>query len=302
MEDSVDSRNSSHSGEGSTRTAGENPFLRFAFTPADKSPAPHSPLGKRKHRDNLGAHFNCDTERARKGPSVSGSKRVKVYDHLQEIEDHLEQSLDVIFCGINPGQQSAEIGHHYGNPTNHFWSCLHESGFTPRKLDPREDFKLPKEFSIGLTNLSSRPTIEQSELSKVEQVSGVSTLLDKIAKFHPRIVCFVGLGIADIVKSDLSLPKQARSVAKLKAEVGLQPYKVVHSKTITSTADVFETLFFAVSSTSGRVVHYQKSDKIQQFKYLQHVLSEIKDKMFDTSGLTSILLPNVPSGPSYNDL
>jgi TDG/mug DNA glycosylase family protein len=145
--------------------------------------------------------------------------------------------------------------------------------------------------------LSSRPTIEQSELSKAEQVSGVSTLLNKISKFHPRIVCFVGLGIADIVKSDLSLPKRGKNAAKAKAEVGLQPYKAVHPRTIASTADVFETLFFAVSSTSGRVVRYQKSDKVQQFKYLQRVLSQIKDKTFDSSGLTSILLPNVPSGP-----
>jgi len=106
-------------------------------------------------------------------------------------------------------------------------------------------------------------------------------------------VCFVGLGIADIVKSDLSLPKRGENAAKVKAEVGLQPYKVVLPRTIASTADVFETLFFAVSSTSGRV----KSDKVQQFKYLQRVLSQIKDKTFDSSGLTSILLPNVPSGP-----
>jgi len=98
MEDSVDSRNSSHSGEGSTRTAGDNPFLRFAFPPADKSPTLYPFLGKRKHHDD--ADSNSDTQKARKGPSVSGSKRVKVYDHLQGIEDHLEPGLDVIFCGI----------------------------------------------------------------------------------------------------------------------------------------------------------------------------------------------------------
>ncbi len=28
----------------------------------------------------------------------------------------------------SPGQKSAEIGHHFGNPTNHFWPCLYESG------------------------------------------------------------------------------------------------------------------------------------------------------------------------------
>ena len=52
-------------------------------------------------------------------------------------------------------------------------------------------------------------------------------------------------------------PKRAGKGAKSKAEVGLQPYKVVHPQTIGSTADVSETLFFAVSSTSGRVVRYQ---------------------------------------------
>jgi hypothetical protein len=116
-----------------------------------------------------------------------------------------------------------------------------QAGFTQRKLDPREDVKLPKEFSIGLVSFyplrcgdvivsqGSRAdklvkssynrgkvcqksqhvlltsVLQQSELSKAEQVAGVSMLLDKVMKFHPRIVCFVGLGIADIVKSDLTL-------------------------------------------------------------------------------------------------
>ena len=41
---------------------------------------------------------------------------------------------------------------------------------------------------------------QQSELSKAEQVSGVSALLHRITTYQPRIVCFVGLGIADIFK------------------------------------------------------------------------------------------------------
>ena len=50
---------------------------------------------------------------------------------------------------------------------------------------------------------------QQSELSKMEQAAGVSMLLEKITKFGPRIVCFVGLGIADIVKSELALVRSA---------------------------------------------------------------------------------------------
>ena len=44
---------------------------------------------------------------------------------------------------------------------------------------------------------------QQSELSKAEQVAGVPELIKKIAQHRPRVTCFVGLGIADIVKSVL---------------------------------------------------------------------------------------------------
>lgn len=28
----------------------------------------------------------------------------------------------------SPGETSATVGHHFANPTNHFWRCLVESG------------------------------------------------------------------------------------------------------------------------------------------------------------------------------
>ncbi|KAF9474451.1 DNA glycosylase [Pholiota conissans] len=195
----------------------------------------------------------------------------------------------VMFCGINPGQQSALIGHHFGNPRNHFWSCLYESGLTSRKLDPREDFKLPEEFSIGITNLVERPTAEQSELSRKEQVDGVPRLLDKIAQYRPRIVCFVGLGIADIFRANVTEKK----ATKTKTDIGLQNYKMVHSRNsnyafpVTKSPDV-ETLFYVVSSTSGRVVKYQKVDKIQQFKDLRALVEQLKRGDIPTAELEII--------------
>ncbi|KAF8156617.1 uracil-DNA glycosylase-like protein, partial [Crassisporium funariophilum] len=159
----------------------------------------------------------------------------------------------------SPGEQSSLIGHHYGNPTNHFWSCLHESGLTTRRLRPKEDGLLPEEFSIGLmsprcTNLVGRPTVKERELSKSEQVAGVQDLLQKIGQYRPRMVCFVGLGIADIFKSQLVNQKTGGKSRRTKATNGLQSYKMVHS-------DGRETVFFAVPSTSGRVVRYQASDR-----------------------------------------
>ncbi|CAA7257419.1 unnamed protein product [Cyclocybe aegerita] len=204
----------------------------------------------------------------------------------------------------SPGEQSAQIGHHYGNPTNHFWSCLHESGLTSRRLDPREDHLLPKEFSMGLTNLTSRPTVEQSELSKAEQTSGVPMLLEKVARYQPLILCFVGLGIADIVRSGIG--SASKNDLKGKAAFGLQPYKMVHSYDEADphqqlrdrsgppdARDASETLFFAVSSTSGRV----KADKIEQFKQLRDVLRNMKTGALDTSKLTVMSAPP-PSTPT----
>jgi hypothetical protein len=86
MEDGVETNPS----EESTPVARANPFLRFAFTPADTSvrnlvqgafdileersslQATNSPLGKRKQRDNLLANASPD-KRAKKGLSFSGN-------------------------------------------------------------------------------------------------------------------------------------------------------------------------------------------------------------------------------------
>jgi hypothetical protein len=73
------------------------------------------------------------------------AKKAKVYEN-HGIQDYLQSDLDstlqlnyeliiphwhnfiVVFCGMSPGKKSSQIGHHYANPTNHFWSCLHQSG------------------------------------------------------------------------------------------------------------------------------------------------------------------------------
>ncbi|KAF4616619.1 hypothetical protein D9613_008893 [Agrocybe pediades] len=206
------------------------------------------------------------------------------------------QSLGSTLTGVGPSSGSCNC------PSVHSPVCF-PLGLTSRKLDPREDFTLPAQFSIGLTNLTARPTIEQNELSRTEQVSGVSILLAKIHKYRPRVVCFVGLGIADIFKSEVKLespkkPKEStedtmprlkgKSKVKVKdkAGVGLQPFKMVHEPV---EGKFNETLFFAVSSTSGRVVRYQKSDKVQQFRDLRIFVENLKAGAVDTSGISSII-------------
>ncbi|KAF9008315.1 uracil-DNA glycosylase-like protein [Cyathus striatus] len=222
-------------------------------------------------------------KKKKKKPS-RGLASPEMYAHLNSLDDNLKVGLDVMFCGINPGVLSGKIGHHFGNPTNHFWACLHDSGLTSKRLKPPDDHTLPDKFNLGLTNLVERVTAEQNELSKSEQIAGVPALLRKIAHFRPRIVCFIGLGIATIVTSQLF--KSEKKVVK--TSLGLQPYKMRYRS---DSSPITETIFFAVSSTSGRVVAYQKVDKVKQFQELKRVLDEVKLSSFDSSGLVEVVAP-----------
>ncbi|KDR76557.1 hypothetical protein GALMADRAFT_210510 [Galerina marginata CBS 339.88] len=210
-----------------------------------------SRLGKRKVSIEASERGEKDKPKVRrtavqnKSPlKASGSSKVRVYEHLRGSDNHLD-------VGLIPWQKSAEIGHHFGNPNNHFWSCLHEPGesaFFGVYSIQREDASLPKLCSISFyrtgsilivayptqTNLTDRPTAIETELSETEQVGGVPALLNKLAQYPLRILCFVGLGIADIVKSRAfavgTSGARKASGSKEKAVVGLQPYKMVHSE------------------------------------------------------------------------
>lgn len=74
----------------------------------------------------------------------------------------------------SPSVMSSTDGHHYAHPTNHFWKCLHLSGFTGPIISS-EDHTLPEKYNLGLvsggpifphcrsppqTNLIDRPSAE----------------------------------------------------------------------------------------------------------------------------------------------
>jgi len=228
-------------------------------------------------------------------PSPTKRKRgyatPETYAHLDDLPDILANDLDVLFCGINPGQRSAEIGHHFGHPTNHFWSCLYESGFTTERLPPTEDHTLPERFSLGLTNLVDRPTAEQNELSANEQVAGVPALLAKVARYRPRVLCFVGLDIARTFQKKITFAFNPEGKKPAKLELGLQSYKLVHANSGTNT--VHETLFYAMPSTSGRVTQFQQPDKVKIFMRLRQLVGQLKCSQLDTENMHVIAPPAI---------
>jgi double-stranded uracil-DNA glycosylase len=110
----------------------------------------------------------------------------------QALVDLVGPDLRVLFCGINPGTRSGELGLHFARPGNRFWKLLHAGGFTESVLSPSEQHMLP-ELGIGITNLVGRVTTSASELSASELREGATQLAAKVVMLRPRCVAILGL-------------------------------------------------------------------------------------------------------------
>lgn len=121
------------------------------------------------------------------------------YADLPMLNDVLAPNLLVLFIGLNPGITTAQSGHAYAHPSNLFWKLLHSSGLTDRRCAPQEDVNLPELYSCGFTNIVSRPSKDQSELSKAEMVAGTPALESKAREWQPEACCLVGKGIWEAV-------------------------------------------------------------------------------------------------------
>lgn len=107
------------------------------------------------------------------------------------VPDVLAPGLDVVFCGINPGRVSDAAKAHFANPRNDFWRLLHQAGFTPRQLQPDEQFEL-LHYGIGATNAAYRTTPGSSDLRRGD-FAGSAERLERLAhELQPRAIAFVG--------------------------------------------------------------------------------------------------------------
>jgi TDG/mug DNA glycosylase family protein len=107
------------------------------------------------------------------------------------VPDVLAPGLQIVFCGINPGFRSAAAGAHFANPRNDFWRLLADSGLTPRKLEPEEQWEM-LQLGFGLTNAAHRTTRGSSDLRRGD-FRGAAERLERIAReLRPKTVAFVG--------------------------------------------------------------------------------------------------------------
>jgi double-stranded uracil-DNA glycosylase len=107
------------------------------------------------------------------------------------VPDVVAPGLRVLFCGINPGRVSAAAQAHFANPRNDFWRLLHAAKFTPRLLEPAEQFELLT-YGIGVTNAAARTTPGSGGLRKAD-FAGAADRLGRIAEeLKPAWIGFVG--------------------------------------------------------------------------------------------------------------
>lgn len=107
------------------------------------------------------------------------------------MKDILDDHLQVLFCGINPGLSTAHHGFHFANGNNRFWKVIHLAGFTERQLKPEEEQHL-LDTGCGITRLVDRPTVEATELSRAELRQGGEALREKVMRHQPRALAVLG--------------------------------------------------------------------------------------------------------------
>jgi TDG/mug DNA glycosylase family protein len=107
------------------------------------------------------------------------------------LPDVLSASLNVVFCGINPGMRSAAVGLHFATRSNRFWRVLHLAGFTDRQLEP-EEAHLLLNYGCGITSAVARPTVSATDLTRADFIASRPVFERKIAKYRPRYLAFLG--------------------------------------------------------------------------------------------------------------
>jgi double-stranded uracil-DNA glycosylase len=110
----------------------------------------------------------------------------------QPLADLVGPDLRVLFCGINPGRLSGELGLHFARAGNRFWKLLSAGGFTETVLSPADQRVLP-DLGIGITNLVGRVTGAASELHSSELRAGATELEAKVEMLRPHCVAVLGL-------------------------------------------------------------------------------------------------------------
>ncbi|ORY97163.1 uracil-DNA glycosylase-like protein [Syncephalastrum racemosum] len=174
-----------------------------------------------------------------------------------EIRYLLTFRCPVLFVGVNPSSMApiSGRGHFFGGRGNIFWKCLCDSGLVSQTFTAEDDEKVFEQYGIGFLNMVSRPTRSCADITAEEVEHGVDAFRKLIAKFKPKVVCFVGKIIY-------------RWVYGKDCKIGAQ------AETLKWDQEEGSSSLYVVASTSGRVTVYSREERIQQFKQFAVYLNE----------------------------
>jgi TDG/mug DNA glycosylase family protein len=155
----------------------------------------------------------------------------------------------VLFVGINPGVRSALTGHHFAGFSNRFWKLLYRSGLVPNPVTYLDDDRLP-EWGFGITNVVARATRGIDELRPEEYAAGRLRLRNKVRRYKPSVVAFVGITVYRAM-----FPQSKGPVT-----MGLQQQRLGESRV------------FVLPNTSGRNAHYSLDEMLAAFDALRRLV------------------------------
>jgi TDG/mug DNA glycosylase family protein len=107
------------------------------------------------------------------------------------LPDIVAPGLSVVFCGLNPGESSAAVGHHFARRSNRFWRVLHLAGFTPHQIASEDDASLLT-YGLGATTVVQRPTAGADDVARQEFAAAAPDLDHWVRRWAPAYVAFLG--------------------------------------------------------------------------------------------------------------
>jgi TDG/mug DNA glycosylase family protein len=176
------------------------------------------------------------------------------WEHLR-LEDRLGPGIIVLFVGINPGVRSATIGHHFAGFSNRFWKLLFDARLVAERLRAEDDERLP-EFHFGITNLVPRPTPGIDTLRPAEYVDGLEALKEKVRRWKPPFVAFVGV---TLFRSVFGVPS-GKPVS-----LGLQRRERFEGARV-----------FVLPNPSGRNANFSYAEMLRAFRRLKACVVRLK--------------------------
>ena len=168
--------------------------------------------------------------------------------HSAGLPDVISSSLNVVFCGINPGMRSATVGLHFANRSNRFWRVLHLAGFTNRQLEP-EEARLLLDYGCGITSAVARATVSATDLRRADYLAARPAFERKIARYRPRYLAFLGKPACSVFlnQRDLSWGLQPTTLGGSAVWVLPNPSGLNRAFTVDRLTAAYKELFEAVA-------------------------------------------------------